>query len=111
MNIVFDLDGTLTRYPSVLSAMMIDLHLAGHRITILTATPPGETLENRMKMINACGIEKKYFDDLVMVPEDYGISKARYCSVNNVDLFIDDCDYNHEKVKILCPKTACLKVI
>lgn len=110
LRLAFDLDNTLNRYPRILGVIMHEMKNAGHTCIVLTAAPAGETVQHREAMLKEVGISPGSYTAIALVLEDGGISKARFCKDNQIDILIDDLQGNLDFCKRDSPMTCRLKV-
>ena len=118
MNVVIDLDGTITAAPVAFEALMRSLMKSGHSVYVLTGaidpSSPGAKTEMRMEQLAVFGLHKDvhYTEVHVFVDRDVNVIsrlKADFCRDNDVSIFIDDSKRYLEAVMIRSPKTLRLR--
>lgn len=118
MNFAFDLDGTFSARPDVLSVIGNALINSGHRVVILTgALGPtnGGDPEWRRAQIESLGLKKgEHFSECIIARggsfEEVADMKGVFCRDEKMMLMIEDTDLFIEGVKRHSPNTLCLRM-
>jgi hypothetical protein len=114
MNVVVDVDGTITAAPAAFAALMKALMEGGHGVYVLTGAidpnSPGAKTEMRMEQLAIVGLNKgtHYTDVHVFVDRDVNkiaYLKADFCRDHDVAMFFDDSKLFLEATMIRSPKT------
>lgn len=102
MKIAFDLDGTITRHPDLMTKMAMGFIRAGIDVFVLTAAAGELAPEQRpaevRKRLDAIGWRGV---PAVCVESS---EKPAYCKANSVDVLIDDTDFKMDGTLLLLVK-------
>lgn len=115
MTFAFDLDGTITRHPKQMDALMRGLLATGHYVIILTGVCSIEPPNGRDMLLARAGLRADIYHEMVRIiidgKADDHEKKAIYCRAHAVDFLVDDNIGWLNEVRRLSPNTACLHVI
>lgn len=128
MRAAFDVDGTITRHPEVMSRVMHGLRKTRARVFILTGCDmvdgPFEDLNEirqehliklRVAQLKTFGVTdiSHYHRILIACGQrksDVAMEKARYCREMNIDVLFDNDKSYCDMVRTISPKTTVLHV-
>ena len=113
MHIAIDIDGTLTRYPTQLGALMASL-IAENQITILTGTLDNtcdSMFAMRRAQLGNLGIGQSLYTKLFICygrsTDEVAARKAEFCRDNQVHMVFEDTRKYLEAIQKISPATAC----
>lgn len=107
MTFAFDLDGTITRHPKELGAMMLSLKNSGHTVCVVTVGgSPVDSKESRLEWANR--LVKGCFNVLYYIP--FGQNKNDALRTLTADCLLDDLDHILSDARSAFPGMCLLKV-